>query len=106
MKSKKKKSWRIPDRYWRIISNRYFIVSFGALIWIAFFDRYNFIDRYRTAQKIKEYEKERDYYVDEVNKNKAVLHSLFTNDEVLEKFAREQFHFKRDSEDVFMIVRQ
>ena len=47
---------------------------------------------------------EKGYYEDEILKNRNTIHELNTNPESLEKYAREQYYMKRDSEDIFLII--
>ena len=89
-----------------MIKNKYFITAFSFLIWLSFFDRNDFITQYTYRSKLHELEKERDYYVTEIVKNKIEVSDLLTNPKNLERFAREKYRMKRDNEDVFVLVRE
>ena len=65
---------------------------------------YNIKTRYANAQKIEKLEAEIRYYQEETKKNKEKLDLLQSDKENLERFAREQFIMKKDSEDVFVVV--
>ncbi len=54
-------------------------------------------------KKIKELEKEYNYYSDEIKVNKQIINDLQTNDAYLEKFAREKYLMKKDNEEIFII---
>ena len=45
-----------------------------------------------------------NHYQQIVDESKARLEELRSNDENLEKFARETYQMKRDNEDVFIII--
>ena len=76
----------------------------GFLIWLTFFDKHDFILQYSYRHKLNELKHERDYFSEQIEKNKAEMNELFTNNKNLEKFAREKYYMKRDNEDVFVLV--
>ena len=87
----------------RIILNKYAVTVVGFLIFLIFFDNHNLISRWETSRKINRMEKEIKFYQSEIDKNKAKMNEMQTSDESLERYAREQYHLKKDSEDVFII---
>jgi cell division protein FtsB len=87
----------------RIILNKYVVTLVGFFIFLIFFDNHNLISRWETSRKINSMEKEIKFYQSEIDKNKAKMNEMQTSDESLEKYAREQYHLKKDSEDVFII---
>jgi cell division protein FtsB len=103
---KKKFLNKVPEPYRSVMLNKYFITAFSFLIWLSFFDRNDFITQYTYRSKLHELEKERDYYMKEIVKNKTEVSELLTNPKNLERFAREKYHMKRDNEDVFVFVRE
>ena len=46
------------------------------------------------------------YYTNEIEKVKEERKELFSSWENLEKFGREKYHMKRDSEDIYLIVEE
>ena len=86
------------------MKNKYFITAFSFLLWLSFFDRNDFITQYTYRSKLSELQKERDYYVREIVKNKNEVSELLTNDKNLERYAREKYRMKRDNEDVYVLV--
>ena len=76
----------------------------GFLAWLTFFDKHDFILQHSYKTKLNDLKREREYYVTQIEKNKAEMKELFTNDKNLEKFAREKYYMKRDNEDVFVFV--
>ena len=86
------------------ILNKYVIAS-AVFVFVMFTNEdYNIKTRYANAQKIKKLEAEIRYYQEETKKNKEKLDLLQSDKENLERFAREQFIMKKDSEDVFVVV--
>ncbi len=89
---------KIPD----FAKNKYFITGFIFVIWILFFDSYNFIYHWELKQKKKELLQEHDRLKIETQKNKNFIQKL-NHLPFAEKYAREKFLMKKDSEDIFII---
>ncbi|MDD3320414.1 MAG: septum formation initiator family protein [Paludibacter sp.] len=86
-----------------IFLNKYLIVLVVFTVFITFFDEHNLIDRFNTFRKIKSLEKEQQFYQDEIEATKKKKNELESNNENLEKFAREQYLMKKSNEDIFII---
>ena len=84
--------------------NKYFIASVLFIIWVAFFDQNNLVERMQNKKELKQLEEDKVYYQEKIKENAARLNELKTNNENLEKFAREQYLMKKENEDVFIIV--
>lgn len=90
----------------KIFLNRYFITLVAFTIWMVFFDT-NSIKRQRTLNgRIDEIKNMKAFYVAEIEKNTKAIHELKTDPEAIEKFGREKYLMKRDSEDVYIITRE
>jgi len=89
-----------------ILLNKYLIVLLVFGVFIVFFDEHNLIDRFRTYREIKSLEKEMKFYQDEIEQTKKKKNELKSNNENLEKFAREQYLLKKPNEDIFIIKEQ
>jgi len=97
------RAW-IPEWLKPFIYNRYTLTFLGFLVWLTFFDKHDFILQHTYRKKLNDLKHERDYYIEQIEKNKAEMQELFTNNRNLEKFAREKYYMKRDQEDVFVFV--
>ena len=95
---------KIVDFFITYILNKYVIASVVFVFVVFTNEDYNIKTRYANAQKIKKLEAEIRYYQEETKKNKEKLDLLQSDKENLERFAREQFIMKKDSEDVFVVV--
>lgn len=87
----------------KILLNKYLIVTVVFLVFMFFFDHNNLISRWKTGRKISEMEKEIKYYQSEIDKNKKKMVDMRSGSETLEKYAREEYYLKKDSEDVYII---
>lgn len=91
---------------YRVLTNRYFIATASLLVWLAFFDRNDFLTTYSYRSKLNQLHAEKAYYEEEIAKNRIALERLRTNPENLERFARETYLMKKDDEDIFVVMRE
>ncbi|MBK9450431.1 MAG: septum formation initiator family protein [Bacteroidetes bacterium] len=87
---------------------RNFYVVFGgiALIWVLFFDRYNFLDRLQTQLRIKELRSDLAFFKEERDNIEETRNMLESDMVEIERFARERYMMKRANEDLFLISNQ
>lgn len=93
--------WVLP-----YLKNKYVLASFAFIIWLSFFDRNDFIIQHEYSSKLKDLQKELNYYNSEIERSKRDYDALMTNPKNLEKFARERYFMKKDNEDIFVIVKE
>ncbi|HAN17646.1 MAG TPA: septum formation initiator [Bacteroidales bacterium] len=86
--------------------NKYILTLFIFVLWLLFFDRNNLIDRVKEIQKLRQFEKDREYYIERIETDSKRLKQLKTNNKNLEKFAREQYFMKKDNEEIFVIIEE
>ncbi len=79
-------------------------VAVALIFEMAFIDENSFVQNYRYNRQIAQLRKSISHYQQVVDESRTRLEELGTNDENLEKFARETYQMKRDNEDVFIIV--
>lgn len=87
-----------------LIKNKYFLTICGLIVWVLFFDKNDVFTQLDLVNKCKKLEKEKNYYLNEIESNKFQLSELQTNKKSLETFAREKYLMKADNEDVFVFV--
>ena len=90
----------------RIVKNRYLLATIAFVVFIGFFDQNNLASQYRLHQDLKELEREREYYKQEIKKDKRTTLELKTNLRNLETFGREKYLMKKDDEDVYILYRE
>ncbi|MGQ1890303.1 FtsB family cell division protein [Thermophagus sp. OGC60D27] len=89
-----------------LLRNRYVIAFLAFLIWITFFDQNNLMDRRALSNRIKELERQKIHYQQEIISNKKKMEELQSDPENLEKFAREQYLMKKPDEDIFIVLEE
>ena len=93
-------------KIWPVLKNKYVITISVFGIWMLFFDQNNMVDRMRMSAEIRQLEDDREYYIDQIEKDSTRLHELTTDKDNLEKYAREQFLMKKKDEDVFVVIEE
>jgi hypothetical protein len=90
----------------KILTNRYFLAITAFAVWMIFFDT-NSLKRQKLLNgRIDEIRRMKAFYMTEVEKNNTSIYELETNIETVEKYAREKYMMKRDSEDVYIVTRE
>jgi len=96
LKALKQKKW------FKIAANTYVLVLTLFTIWMAFFDTNSLLLHYELKQEVKKLQEQAEYFKKESEKDKKEIEKLSTL-EGKEKYAREQYHMKKDNEEVFLI---
>ena len=92
--------WKIIFPY---IRNKYLLTIVIFVLWMLLFDSSSWVDVIRQIRQIRKLEQDREYYIEKIQEDRNRLKELRTNNENLEKFAREQYLMKKPDEDIFVI---
>jgi hypothetical protein len=94
------------SRFMRAARNKYLIAIAVFLVWLLIFDRNSLIDRMKYMRNLRDLEVEKQFYIERIEEDSRRLNELKTDNENLEKFAREQYFMKKENEDVFVIIEE
>jgi len=83
--------------------NKYILTVVVFAAWMLIFDQSNWIDMTGEVRKIHNLEQEKEYFLQKIETDKTKLKELKTNNENLEKFAREQYLMKKPDEEIFIV---
>ncbi len=86
-----------------LFRNFYFVTGLSFLVWLTFLDSNDLISRFKLGAKLRSLENEKEYYQEKITEVEKDRTELMTNKELLEKFAREKYLMKKETEDVFII---
>jgi hypothetical protein len=67
-------------------------------------DSNNLISRFQLSSKLSSLENERGYYEEKIKEVEKDHNEVFGDRESLEKFAREKYLMKKESEDIYIVV--
>jgi cell division protein FtsB len=86
-----------------VFRNFYFVTTISFLGWMLFLDSNDLISRFKMSSKLRSLESEKEFYEEKISEVEKDRKELLTNKELLEKFAREKYLMKKESEDLFII---
>jgi len=87
----------------KLFRNFYFSSTLFFLVWMVALDSNNLINRFRLSAKLGNLEDEKEYYEEKIKEVEKDRNELFGDRESIEKFAREKYLMKKESEDIFII---
>lgn len=91
-------------KYYKLIKNKYFIATAILVVVLFFFEDTNIFRQYKMKRKLSSIQAENKQKLVEIEELKTKIHELTTNQEELEKFARETYCMKKNDEVIFLFV--
>jgi len=73
---------------------------------MIFIDSNDFYTQFKLNNQLNTLEDEKEFYQHKIEEVKQEREQLLTDKDELEKFARENYLMKKESEDLFIIVRE
>ncbi|ERI64163.1 septum formation initiator [Capnocytophaga sp. oral taxon 863 str. F0517] len=77
-----------------------YILIFG--IWMLFFDSNSLLSHIKLNREIESLRRQKEFLQKEIVKDRKAIKEIST-DEGREKFGRENYYFKKENEDIFII---
>lgn len=96
MNSYKDKNW------YKFASNKYIWVLLVFVVWMLFLDNYSYLDHRLLNNQIDEMNRQKEYFKKEISNDQKNIKQL-KDPAQIEKYAREKYFMKKDSEDVYII---
>lgn len=96
---------KILSKFSFIYKNYYIAVTLVFAVWMLFFDTNNVLARLRYRSQLGDLMEQKHYLQDEIAKNKALTIELTSNQQNLEKYARETYLMKKRNETIYLIIR-
>jgi len=87
-----------------VFKNKYILTLTVFAIWILLFDSNNLIDRFEQIEKRNQLKQTKEFFLEKIQRDSIQLYELKTNNDNLEKYAREHYLMKRANEDIYVIV--
>jgi cell division protein DivIC len=85
----------------------FYIVAVAIFFsWMLVLDANNLIARYELSSKLSSLENEKEYYQEKIKEVAKDHNALFGDRESIEKFAREKYLMKKESEDIFVVLEE
>lgn len=90
---------RIPKQF----RNFYVVVGTLFFLWMLLLDNNDLTSRVKLGRKLKSLENEKEYYQEKIKEVETDRDELFGDKESIEKFAREKYLMKKETEDIFIV---
>lgn len=94
------------DKLPKVFRNFYVVSLAIFFVWMLVLDSNNLIARYQLSSKLNTLENEKEYYQEKIKEVEKDRKELFGDRESVEKFAREKYLMKKESEDIYVIVEE
>ena len=95
---------RLLKRLSKAAGTKYFIVLAIAGVWMFTFDRYNLISQKKVDDQMTQYLNDIEYYKASIKELNYETARLFSDEEALEQYVRENYYMKKANEDIFDVV--
>ncbi|MBP1667627.1 MAG: septum formation initiator family protein [Bacteroidetes bacterium] len=96
--------FKFTDKIPASFRNKYVLTILLFLIWIILLDSNNLISRYKDMRELRRLRADREYYLIKIKEDGRKLQELKTDNDNLEKFAREQYRMKKPDEDLYIVL--
>jgi len=97
---------KFVDKIPPILKNKYLLTGIAFLFLMLFLDRNNLVSQYKMRKELNGLRKELQFFREQAGKDSTELSRLMGDSLELEKLGREKYMMKRDSEDIYIIVRK
>ena len=84
------------------MSNIYVIIISIYLVWLLFFDMNSWLTHRELNQQQEKLQEQKQHLEKEIARDKAEIKKLEDPKE-MERFAREEYHMKKEGEEIFLI---
>ena len=87
-----------------LFRNKFFLATAVFVVCLIIIDSNNLISRCKELNQLYKLRKEKEFYSEKIKTDKEKLYELKTNNQNLEKFAREQYRMKKPDEDLYILM--
>ena len=96
--------FRFIEKVPPVLRNKYILTIIIFIVWLLLLDSNNLIARYKEMKNLRKLKAEKEYYTKRIEDDKRKLQELRTDNQNLEKFAREQYKMKKPDEDLYIVL--
>ncbi len=97
---------RLVRRLSQAAGTKYFLVLLLAGVWMFTFDRYNLLSQKKVDQQMLQYQQDIEYYKEAIQDLDYEKARLFSDEEALEQYVRENYYMKKSGEDIYILLEE
>ena len=90
----------------RLSKNFYFISGILFLVWMLSFDSNDLFLQFQRSSKLHQLGAKKDFYLEKIEGVEKDRKELLSDDELLEKYARENYLMRKPTEDLYIVVEE
>ncbi len=90
----------------RFLFNKYMLTLAGFIVLMLFFDQADWISQQERKRDLKDVNERIVYLQEEIDKMETQYAAIKKDPQALERFARENYRMKRDTEDLYIVERK
>ena len=93
-----------PKPFWKGMGGNFYIwFALAFVVWMLFLDGNDLANQYIMYKKLENLESEKAFYETEIKRIQEEHEALFSNPELLQKFARQKYLMKKKGEDIYLV---
>ncbi len=91
------------ERAVALVKNKFLIAGLAFVVWMCFFDRYDFATQYGYQKERNKLQYEKEFYTTEIDNLEKSIKDAQYNPNEIQRIARERYKMKKDNEDIYVI---
>jgi len=88
------------------LRNKYSVTTAIFVVWMLFFDQHSVMSQYRLQKTFEELKNKKVYFEEEIEQANIDQRDLLTDQNTVEKFAREHYLMKKKDENIYVFVEE
>ena len=93
---------KLNKKYLKPFKNIYFVTLLLFIIWMLFFFFNSWLIHHELNKEMDDLKDQKEYYNKEIQETNKAIKEL-SNEEGVEKLAREEYYMKKENEDIFIV---
>ena len=93
---------KLNKKYLKPFKNIYFVTLLLFIIWMLFWDSNSWLIHHELNKEMDDLKDQKEYYNKEIQETNKAIKEL-SNEEGVEKLAREEYYMKKENEDIFIV---
>ena len=91
---------------WKVLKSPFFIMGTAFVIWMIFFDSQSYVNQQKEKARYQELLEQKVHDQKGVVEMQQLQEDIKQDPEALEKFARENYQYKRKGEEIYVIEKK
>ena len=94
------------NKYLKPFKNIFILILVVFVVWMLFFDSNDLFLQFQRSSKLQQLGAKKEFYVEKIEGVEKDRKELLSDDELLEKYARENYLMRKPTEDLYIVVEE